>query len=68
MICYGDNCIGNDGVSLECPIIGNNVELGVGVKVIGKVKTADNVVIGAGGVVVSDILIEGTVVAEYQKK
>lgn len=43
---YGDNCIGNKGsssASLEAPILGNGVSLGVGAKVIGKIKIADNV-------------------------
>lgn len=56
---HGSNCIGNDGKSLDAPIIGNNVEIGVGAKVIGKVKIADNIKIGAGAVVVSSFLEEG---------
>lgn len=56
---HGSNCIGNDGKELDAPIIGNNVEIGVGAKVIGKVKIADNIKIGAGAVVVSSFLEEG---------
>ena len=37
------------------PIIGNNVTLGATVTIIGAVKSGDNVTIGAGSVVVSDI-------------
>lgn len=59
---HGDNCIGNDGKSGDCPIIGKNVDIGVGAKIIGKVKIADNVVIGAGSIVVTDILEENCVV------
>lgn len=37
------------------PIIGNNVALGACVTIIGNVKIGDNVVIGAGSVVVKDV-------------
>lgn len=56
---HGSNCVGNDGKNLDAPMIGNNVEIGVGAKVIGKVKIADNIKIGAGAVVVSSFLEEG---------
>lgn len=59
---HGDNCIGNDGIDDNCPIIGNNVEIGVGAKIIGKVVIEDDVIIGAGCVVVSDIKEKGSVV------
>ncbi|MCC4357477.1 serine O-acetyltransferase [Limosilactobacillus reuteri] len=58
-IFHGNNCIGNNGKSLEAPIIGNNVELGVGASIIGGVKIADNVKIGAGAVVLSSCEEEG---------
>lgn len=56
---HGDNCIGNDGKTLSAPILGDNVELGVGAKVIGGITIANNVVIAAGAVVVDDFLEEG---------
>ena len=59
---HGDNCIGNNGISDECPILGDNVELGVGAKIIGNVKIGNNVVIGAGTIVVKDIPDDATVV------
>ena len=62
LILHGDNCIGNDGITDDCPIIGNNVDVGVGAKIIGGVRIADNVKIGAGAVVVKDIDIQGAVV------
>ena len=31
---HGNNCIGNDGVSLKAPHIGNNVEIGAGAVVV----------------------------------
>ena len=50
---HGNNCIGNAGEShSECPVIGNNVTIGVGAKIIGGVKIADNIKIAAGAVVV----------------
>lgn len=49
---HGSNCIGNDGYTLESPIIGENVRLGVGAKVIGNIRIADNITIAAGAVVV----------------
>lgn len=52
-ILHGDNCIGNDGKSYACPVIGNNVDIGVGAKLIGDIVIADDIVIGAGSVVIS---------------
>lgn len=43
---YGNNCIGNKGTDyppLEAPIIGNNVSVGVGTKIIGNIKIGNNV-------------------------
>ncbi len=65
---YMGNCIGNDGISDECPIIGDNVEIGVGAKIIGNIKITNNVIIGAGAVVVNDILEENSVVAGVPAK
>ncbi|MCA0230354.1 MAG: 2,3,4,5-tetrahydropyridine-2,6-carboxylate N-succinyltransferase [Bacteroidetes bacterium] len=56
---HGNNCIGNNGVTNDCPIIGDNVSLGVGAKVIGYVTIANNIKIAAGAVVVSSFLEEG---------
>lgn len=56
----GDNfsCINSTTVGGKYgrrPIIGNNVKLGVNVTVIGGVKIGDNVIVGAGSVVVKDV-------------
>ena len=48
---HGDNCIGNNGIDNGNPRIGNNVELGVGAKIIGNIILGDNIIIGAGAVV-----------------
>lgn len=59
----GDNCkirqnttIGNKvGGTEQCPVIGNNVDIGANSVIIGNIKIGDNVIIGAGSVVVKDI-------------
>ena len=55
----GNNCkirhsltIGNNGKSDLCPIIGNNVNIGANVCIIGGITIGNNVNIGAGSVVV----------------
>ncbi|QGF40717.1 serine acetyltransferase [Limosilactobacillus gastricus] len=55
----GDGCIirqqvtiGNKGIDYtECPIIGENVEIGAGAKIIGNIKIGSNSKIGANAVV-----------------
>lgn len=61
-ILHGDNCIGNDGYDNLAPVIGNNVDIGVGAKIIGNVTIADNIKIGAGAVVVNSFLEEGVTI------
>lgn len=51
---HGDNCIGNNGKEEEVPVIGNNVEIGVGAKILGGITLTDNIKIGANAVVVKD--------------
>ena len=52
-IFHGNNVVGNKGIGKENlrPIIGNNVDIGVGAVVIGNITVADECVIGAGAVV-----------------
>lgn len=57
----GGNCIGNTGHSLKAPIIGDNVILGHGAQIIGKVQIADDVEIGAGSIVLKDAMTPGDV-------
>lgn len=45
----------NDGSSSKCPMIGNNVDIGANVCIIGPIKIGDNVKIGAGSVVIKDV-------------
>ena len=65
---HGSNCIGNNGYTLESPIIGNNVRLGVGAKVIGNIRIADNITIAAGAVVVNSFEEEGITIGGIPAK
>lgn len=65
---HGNNCIGNDGKSNICPVIGNNVSLGVGAVVIGGVTIANNIKIAAGAVVVHSFLEEGITIGGIPAK
>lgn len=57
----GDNCIGVDGNHPNAPVIGDNVILGNGAKVIGDICIQDDTVVGAGAVVVKSSKIKGDV-------
>lgn len=60
---HGSNCIGNDGKTYDAPVIGDNVRLGVGAKVLGNVQLADNITVAAGAVVIHSCLQPGAVLA-----
>jgi putative colanic acid biosynthesis acetyltransferase WcaB len=58
----GANCIlrqsttiGNKEPDGKAPVIGNQVNIGANVCIIGDISIGDNVIIGAGSVVVKDI-------------
>lgn len=59
----GDDCRIRSGVvigmsrldDLCAPVIGNNVDIGTGAKLLGRIKIGNNVVIGANAVVICDI-------------
>lgn len=65
---HGNNCIGNSGKSDDCPIIGNNVMIGVGAKVIGGITIADHIKIAAGAVVVHSFMEKGITIAGVPAK
>lgn len=44
-----------DGTFSQCPRLGNHVDVGANVCIIGAVTIGDNVIIGAGAVVIKDI-------------
>jgi serine O-acetyltransferase len=60
---FGDNCRIRSGVvvgvqrvdDLRAPVIGNNVDIGTGAKILGPIKIGDNVLIGANAVVICDV-------------
>ncbi|MBC7482258.1 MAG: serine acetyltransferase [Rhizobacter sp.] len=60
---FGDDCrirsgvvVGLSRVAEPCaPVIGNNVDIGAGAKVLGAITIGDNVLIGANAVVVRDV-------------
>src|SRR6201996_3977619 len=72
-VVIGENCtlrnsttIGHrklhDGTFSRCPRIGNNVDIGANVCIIGDVEIGDNVIIGAGAVVTKNIPADCVVV------
>lgn len=60
---FGDNCIVRNGVTvglkdldaIEAPVIGDNVNIGAGAKILGGITIGNNVDIGANAVVLEDI-------------
>lgn len=56
---HGDNCIGNNGIDNEVPIIGDNVDIGFGAKLIGNIKIPNDVKIGAGAIVINSFYNDG---------
>ena len=60
---HGFNCIGNKGENKNAPKIGNNVDIGIGAVIIGNIKIADNITIGANATVTKSFLEEGITIA-----
>lgn len=57
---HGENCIGNKGdFDKAAPVLGDNVDVGIGAKVIGDIYIANNVKIGANAVVTKSCYKEG---------
>lgn len=62
-IIHGNCCIGsNGGYPDDSPEIGDNVDIGQNAQILGGIRVADNVRIGAGAVVVKDVLTPGVTV------
>lgn len=62
-IIHGNCCIGSTGgYPDDSPIIGDNVDIGQFAQILGGIQIADNVKIGAGAVVVKDVLTPGVTV------
>ncbi len=65
---HGFNCIGNNGKTGDAPVLGDNVDIGVGAVIIGGVTIADNVIIGANAVVNRSISDESSIYAGIPAK
>jgi serine O-acetyltransferase len=69
-VVIGNNCNLSHGVTLGqlnrgekagCPVIGNNVYIGPGAVVIGRIRVGDHAAIGANAVVIGDVAERTTV-------
>lgn len=56
--------IGNRGKSNACPVIGKGVELGANVVIIGDITLGNNVIVGAGSVVLDSVPDNALVVGQ----
>lgn len=65
---HGDNCIGNNGKDERCPHIGDNVDIGVGAKIIGDIYIANDIKIGAGAIVTKSFYEEGITICGVPAK
>lgn len=59
----GNNCIGNNGIVDIAPVLGDNVELGMGAVIFGDVYVADDIKIGANAVVNKSFFEKGITIA-----
>ena len=60
---HGNCCIGSDGgYPDDSPVIGDNVDIGQYAQILGGIRIADGVRIGAGSVVVKDVLTSNVTV------
>ena len=70
----GENCRIQEGVTIgasggsDAPVIGNNVFIGSGAKILGKIEIADNVAIGAGAVVTKSCFKQNATLAGVPAK
>lgn len=60
---HGNNCVGNNGQNNNAPYIGNNVDIGFGAIIIGDVKLADNIIVGANSIVTKSFNENGITIA-----
>lgn len=66
---HGNICIGNGGeADKDTPVIGNNVIIGTGAKILGGISIADNIKIAAGAVVVHSFNEPGITIAGIPAK
>lgn len=60
---HGSNCIGNSHTDDDVPTIGDDVRIGVGAKIFGKIYIANRVTVAAGAIVTKSCYEEGAVLA-----
>ena len=60
---HGANCIGNNGLTADVPTLGDDVDIGYGAVIIGKITIANGVKIGANAVVNRSVMEPGCTVA-----
>lgn len=66
---YGDVTIGvKDAKESKAPILGDNITIGAGARIIGPITIASNCVIGANAVVTHSVLEEGKIIAGVPAK
>lgn len=65
---HGNNCIGNNGLTNQAPILGDNVDIGYGAIIIGGVVIGSNTIIAAGAVVVDSFPQGGVVLGGIPAK
>lgn len=61
-ILHGNNCIGNNGISQGAPVLGDNVDIGVGAVIIGDIFIASGSKIGANALVNKSFYEENSVI------
>lgn len=66
---HGDACIGVKKTGEEgAPVLGQNVDIGVGARILGDIYIADNIIIGANSVVTQSFYEPGIVIAGIPAK
>lgn len=60
---HGDNCFGNSKAGSSMPKLGDNVDIGVGAKILGDVTIANGIIIGANAVVTKSFIEENITIA-----
>ena len=66
---HGNCCIGsNGGHPDDSPVIGDHVDIGQNAQILGDIRVENNVRIGAGAVVVTDVLTPGATVVGVPAK
>jgi serine O-acetyltransferase len=54
-VCLGQGITIGRKLKESCPVIGNDVYIGAGARILGNIKVGSNVIIGANAVVINDV-------------